>query len=152
MKKIFIFIFIAIFLMFNTLEAKVSITSHSYQKVIKKKNIKWVKATKVIPGNVLLYHNSLKNEDKTTATNLVIVNAIPKHMQYIEGSAKCKNKCRVRYSVDGGKTFHTSKKLFMGKGKKRHRAKASEYTSIKWIVNSLKGGKKTFVQYKAKLE
>ena len=150
MKKISIVL--ALFLFFSSLEAKVVITSHSYQKVIKKKNIKWVKATKVIPGSVLLYHNSLKNEDKTTATNLVIVNAIPTHMQYIKGSAKCKKKCRVNYSVDGGKTFHSSKKLFVGKGRKRHRAKASEYTTIKWVVNSLKGGKKTFVQYKARLE
>ena len=150
MKKISILI--AIFLMFSNLHAKVSITSFSYQKVKKNKRIKWVKASKVIPGTVLLYQNSLLNEDKVTAKKLVIVNAIPEQMRYIKGSAKCKKRCNVTFSVDGGKTFHKSKKLFVGKGKKRHRAKVSEYTTIRWVVNELKGGKKTFVQYKARLK
>lgn len=152
MKKLLISLSIAMSVMTIASQAEVTINSQSYQKVIKKKKAKWVKATKVIPGSVILYMNRLKNKGTQTAEKLTVVNAIPEHMQYIKGTAKCKSDCLVTYSVDGGKTFDKPKKLFVGKGKKRHRAKASEYTTIMWVVKKLKGGKKTTVQYKARLK
>ena len=135
-------------------QADVTITSTSYQKVVKKKKVKWVKATKVIPGSVILYVNSIANKNTQAAENLTVVNAVPKHMKYIKGTAKCKNKCTITYSVDGGKTFNKPKKLFVKdkKTKKRRYAKASEYTTIKWVVSTLGAGKKTAVQYRARLQ
>lgn len=152
MKKLFISLSLAMSVMAIAAQAEVTITSQSYQKVVKKKKAKWVKATKVVPGSVILYMNTLKNKGTQTAKKLTVVNAIPEHMQYVKGTAKCKTACRVTYSVDGGKTFNKPKKLFVGKGKKRHQAKASEYTTIMWVVNTLKGGKKTSVRYKARLK
>jgi len=152
MKKLMISALMASAIFTATVQAEVSIVSKSYQKVIKKKKATWVKATKVVPGSTVLYMNTLKNKGKETAEKLTVVNAVPEHMEYIKGTAVCKSKCDVRYSVNGGKTFGKPKSLYVGKGKKRHRAKASEYTTIMWVVNKLKGGKKTVVQYKARLK
>jgi len=157
MTKLFIVLGTIFSMMTVALQAEVTISSASYQQVIKKdksgKKVKqWVKATKVVPGTEVRYYNTLKNKGKDQAQKLVVVNAIPKHMQYIKGTAKCKSKCKITYSVDGGKTFNKPKKLFVGKGKKRHRAKASEYTTIQWVVDTLAGEEKTVVEYKARLE
>ena len=152
MKKLLISLSVLMSVMAIAAQAEVTITSQSYQKVLKKKKAKWVKATKVVPGSIILYMNTLKNKGTQTAEKLTVVNAIPKHMQYVKGTAKCKTTCTVTYSVDDGKTFYKPKKLFVGKGKNRHRAKASEYTTIMWVINKLKGGKKTIVQYKARLK
>lgn len=152
MKKLLTVSAIALAIMTMTVQAEVTISSQSYQKVVKKNKAKWVKAANVVPGSVVRYINTLKNKGKETAQNLVVVNTIPEHMEYINGTAVCQSKCNVTYSVDGGKTFAKPKKLFVGKGKKRHRASAKEYTTIKWVVAELNGGKKTTVEYKAKLQ
>ena len=154
MKKLLASVMIALAVMAVSVQAEVSITSQSYQKVIKKKKAKWVEATKIVPGTVVLYMNTLKNKGKKTAEKLAIVNAIPEHMMYLKGTSASKSKAKVTYSVDAGKTFNTPKKLYVKdkKTKKRRRAKASEYTTIMWVVDKLKGGKSTVVQYKAKLK
>ena len=154
MKKIWMSLFVVVTLCTLTAQAQVIIKSQSFQKIIKKKKTKWVKATKVIPGSVVLYVNTLKNKGKEKAKNLMVINNIPAHMNYVKGTAKCKSKCSVTYSVDGGKTFNKPKKLFVKdkKTKKVRRAKAKEYTTIKWVVAKLKGSKKTTVQYQARLQ
>ncbi len=154
MKKLLVALAILMTMFTVASQAQVTMKSQSFQKVIKKKKAKWVKAGKVIPGSVVLYVNTLKNKGKEIAQNLTVVNAIPEHMNYMEGTAKCQSKCNITYSVDGGKTFNRPKKLFVKdkKTRKRRRAKASEYTTIKWVVSKLKGGKKTTVQYKARLQ
>ena len=154
MKRILTVSVIALAIMTMTAQAKVTISSQSYQKVVKNKKAKWVQATKVVPGSVIRYINTLQNKGKEAAENLVVVNAVPEHMEYVKGTAVCQSKCNVTYSVDGGKTFAKSKKLFVKdkKTKKKRRANASEYTTIKWVVAKLNGAKKTTVEYKAKLK
>jgi uncharacterized repeat protein (TIGR01451 family) len=154
MKRLFASLVFIVTLVTVTAQAEVTIKSQSFQKVVKKKKTKWVKASKVIPGSVILYKNRLKNRGAQTAQNLTVINKVPEHMNYMKGTAKCKSKCKITYSVDGGKTFNKPKKLFVKdkKTKRSRKAKASEYTTIKWIVAKLKGGKKTTVQYKAKLQ
>jgi len=153
-KKLLISLTLLVSLFMVTAEAKVTISSQSYQKIVKKKKSKWVKATKVVPGSVVMYKNRLKNKGKSVAQNLTVVNAVPEHMEYLKGSARCKSQCDITYSVDGGKTFDTPKKLFVKdkRTKKMRRAQASEYTTIKWVVAKLKSGKKTTVEYKARLQ
>lgn len=154
MKRLMIQIGLTLALLSAAAQAEVTITSKSYQKVIKHKKAKWVKATKVVPGNVVLYINTVHNKGKETAKNLTVVNAVPEHMNYIKGSAKCKGRCDITFSIDGGKHFAKPSKLIVKdkKTKKRRRARASEYTTIKWVIPSLKGGQKTKVQYKARLQ
>lgn len=145
---------VALGMLITSVQADVTITSQSFQKVVKKKKAKWVKATKVVPGSVILYINTLKNKGKDAAQKLTIVNAVPEHMEYIKGTAISKSKVKVTYSVDNGKSFAKPNKLYVKdkKTKKRRRAKASDYTTIMWVVDSLKGGKTTNVQYRARLK
>ncbi len=154
MRNLFMTLGLLLSLGVSAVHAEVTITSKSYQKVIKKKKAKWVKATKVVPGNVVLYINTVANKGSENAKNLTVVNAVPEHMSYIKNSAKCKGKCDITFSIDGGKHFAKPSKLIVKdkKTKKRRRARASEYTTIKWVIPSLKGGKKTTVQYKARLQ
>ena len=144
MKKLIIAI-VVLLTTVTTIQAKVSVSSESYQKMGKK----WVKASKVVPGTKVMYINTLSNSGGSSATNLVLVNNIPKEMKYVANSAKCKGKCSITYSVDGGKTYNVPRKLYVKKGSRKVRARAADYTNIRWVVNTLKGGGKKTVQYNA---
>lgn len=142
---------IAIFVFFTTLttiEANVTVSTTSLQKIGKK----WVKTQKVIPGTKVKYINTLTNQGSTDANNLVVVNAIPKEMNYVANSAKCKGKCSISYSVDGGKSYNSPRKLYITKGSRKVRAKAEDYTNIKWIVAKLNGSTQKSVEYSAILK
>jgi len=139
------------------LQANVSISSASFQERAEvqsngEKKIVWVKASKVVPGTVIRYVNGLENSGDKAAEKLVINNPIPENMEYVASTAKCKSGCSVVYSVDGGKTFNTPSDLFVGEGKERHVAKASEYTNIRWVLDRLDAESKSSVEYKARLK
>ena len=134
-----------------TLEARVTVSSASYQQFIEHGKRKWVPTTKVIPGTIVLYINTISNKTAKIAKNLVIDNAIPKEMAYIRNSTKSKLRAKVRYSVNNGKSYNTPNRLYIKKRGKRVKAKASDYTNIRWIISKLNPNKKTVVQYRAKL-
>jgi uncharacterized repeat protein (TIGR01451 family) len=138
------------------LQANVSINSASFQKHVELKGgekvTTWIKASKVVPGTIIRYVNSLENSGTQTASKLVINNPIPANMEYVASTASCKSDCSVVYSVDGGKTFKEPSELFVGEGKERHVAKASEYTDIRWTVDALAATSQSSVEYKARLK
>jgi len=138
-------------------QANVSISSSSFQEQIKVdingvKVKEWVKAQKVVPGTLIRYVNALENAGQKTATKLVVKNPIPLNMEYVANSAACKSACELAYSIDGGKSFKNPSELYVGAGEKRHLAKASEYTDIMWIVDSLHGSTESSVEYQARLK
>jgi len=145
MKKLIIAI-VVLFATVTTAQAKVSVSSASYQKM----GNRWVKAAKVVPGTTVKYINTLSNRG-ATASNLTVVNAIPKEMKYIANSAKCKGKCTITYSVDGGKSYDRANRLYVKRGNQKVRAQAGDYTNIKWVVATLGGGSKKSVEYDAVL-
>jgi uncharacterized repeat protein (TIGR01451 family) len=137
MKKILGLVFILVLFV----EAKQSITlvSKSFKEVIElDKNgnrvVKLVEIKKILPKDVVVYKNFISNNGKKEAKNMVLNNPIPKHTEYIEGSAKCKNLCRILYSVDGGKVFDDASKLLIKDGDSSRVALAREYTNIRWIL------------------
>jgi len=73
-------------------------------------------------------------------------------MSYIRGSAKSKLRSNITYSIDNGKSYHKPNRLYIKKRGKRVRAKASDYTNIRWIIKRLKAKSITTVQYRAKLK
>jgi hypothetical protein len=79
-------------------------------------------------------------------------NPVPENMEYVANSAVCASDCSLSYSVDGGKNYGQSESLYMGVGEKRHLAKASEYTHIRWVLNSLGATSESSVEYKARLK
>jgi len=137
--------------------ANVSIQSASFQEHTTvnangEKVVEWVKASKVVPGTVIRYVNSLANSGIKSATKLVINNPIPENMEYVANTASCQSMCHISYSIDGGKTFKEASDLLVGVGQERHVAKASEYTNIRWVLNSLAATSKSAVMYNARLK
>jgi uncharacterized repeat protein (TIGR01451 family) len=143
--------------MMSMAQANVSINSASFQEQTKvdangKKVKEWVKASKVVPGTVIRYVNSLENSGEKSATKLVVNNPVPENMEYVANSASCESGCSISYSVDGGKTYKQPEELFLGVGEERHVAQASEYTDIRWVVDSLDATSQSTVEYKARLK
>ena len=144
-------------LLLTVVQANVSINSASFQEQISitssgEKVKTWVKASKVVPGTVIRYVNSLDNSGDIRADKLVVNNPVPENMEYVASSASCQTGCSLSYSVDGGKSYKKAEKLYVGVGKKRHLAKASEYTNIRWVLDRLEATSQSSVEYKARLK
>lgn len=143
--------------MATMLQANVSISSNSFQEKVHlgengQKTKAWVKADKIVPGTVIKYVNSLVNSGDKKASHLVVKNPIPKNMQYVANTAQCETTCKITYSVDHGATFHVAGALYVTEESGKRLAKASEYTDIMWVVDTLDAKTKSFVEYKAQLK
>ena len=148
---------IALLAIMSMAQADVSISSTSLQEKTKvsssgEKVKEWIKAEKVVPGTVIRYVNTLNNSGNTPATQLVVNNPIPKNMQYVANSAICATSCSVSYSIDSGKSYHRAEELYIGVAEERHLANTSEYTDIRWVVDSLSASSQSSVEYKARLK
>jgi uncharacterized repeat protein (TIGR01451 family) len=141
----------------------VSVTTQSYQEVVKtvkdkngkvKKVKKWVRASKVVPGTVVKYVDTVANNTKDPLTNLTIKNPINPHLTYVAGSAMSETNATILYSVDGGKHFDVPEKLYihdLKTGKKRL-AQPKEYNAIAWTIATVPPESNTTVAFKAKLK
>ncbi len=144
-------------LLLTMVQANVTINSASFQEQTKvspsgEKVKEWVKASKVVPGTVIRYVNTLDNSGDKPATKLVVNNPVPENMEYVANTASCQGSCVISYSVDGGKTYKQPEELFLGLGEDKHLAKAAEYTDIRWVVDSLGATSQSSVEYKARLK
>jgi len=144
-------------LLLTMVQANVSISSASFQEQTKitasgEKVKEWVKASKVVPGTVIRYVNSLENSGDKAATKLIVNNPVPENMEYVANSTSCAGACLVSYSVDGGEHYAQAEALYVGVGQERHLAKASEYTNIRWVLDSLDTSSQSSVEYKARLK
>lgn len=143
--------------MLHAKEGKVTLTSTSLKEsVVIDKNGNKVKklidTKKVLPGDTVVYENSVDNGKNEPVKNMVLNNPIPKEMAYLAGSAKCEKPCKILYSVDGGKVFDVPENLKIKRETGMHIARADEYTNVRWILNKpLAAHKKVTVSYKAKL-
>lgn len=139
-------------------QSALTLTTKSYKEIHEvnkkgEKQIKYVQAAKVLPGDIVMYKNTVNNQDNIPAKNMVLKNPIPEHTHYVADSAKCQGKCKIVYSVDGGKTYDIASKLMKKDGSKMRLAKASEYTNVKWILQeALKPQQKTYVSFKTQLQ
>ena len=110
-----------------------------------KEELKRVEASKVnvAPGDTVIFSVHYVNRGDKPAADVVISNPVPRHMAYVEKSAEGAG-ARIVFSVDGGKTYARADKLKVkGADGKARRAKASEYTHIRWILQKpiVEGGK-----------
>ena len=141
----------------------VSVTTQSYQEVIQKikgkngkiKTVKkWVRASKVVPGTMVKYIDTVSNHTKTPLANLAIKNPIDSHLTYVAESATSETNATILYSVDGGKHFDVPEKLMiqdLKTGKKRI-ASPKEYNAIQWTIASVPPESNTTVEFRAKLK
>jgi len=95
-----------------------------------------VAASRVLPGEELLFTVTYTNTGNQPAENITIINPVPEHMDYVLRSA-AGDDALVTFSIDGGESFATEQDLSVtdAQGTKRPAA-AEDYTHIRWIVGS----------------
>ena len=139
-------------------EAAVTLSTKSYKEVVQvdssgAKKVLFEEAKKVVPGDTVMYKNSITNNTNKDVNDMVLNNAIPKHTEYVADSAKCEKECDILFSVDGGKEFDKPENLMVNSGDKARLALPKEYTNVRWILTSaLDANSITDVSFKTKLQ
>jgi uncharacterized repeat protein (TIGR01451 family) len=101
----------------------------------------------------VIYTISASNTGTKPATDVVVTDPIPEHMDYVDGSASSEG-ARVTFSVDGGKTFAAKEKLQVrGQDGGTRAASATDFTHIRWqFEKPLAPGESRVVQFRARVE
>ena len=117
------------------------------------KEVKREAATKVVPGDHVIYTVEYKNVGEENADSVVINNPIPENMHYVPGTAEGIN-TEIIFSIDGGKSFDKAENLKVVDDEGNERpATAKDYTNIRWtLTTSVKSGEMGTVSYRAELE
>ena len=132
----------------------ISMQTAAFGEVVKTKAGKEIKVLKplekAIPGDVVTYVNTITNSSNNKAKSLSVVNAVPEHTNFVANSVKC-NDCTVLYSIDG-ENYKPASKLFIKDDGVKRLALATEYTHIKFTINSLNAKSETKVEFKTKIQ
>ncbi|MGI9289687.1 MAG: hypothetical protein ACR2QG_00260 [Gammaproteobacteria bacterium] len=112
-----------------------------------------VPATRVVPGEEILFTITYTNNGEEPAENIKITNPVPDYMDYMDGSAEGDN-TSITYSVDGGNNFDTPDNLTVSADDGTQRpAGAADYTHIRWTLNGdITPGSEGTVQFMARVE
>lgn len=132
--------------------AEVEVEAVSDKGEKEKKRVRAAEA-EVMPGDTVIFTNSFINDEAEAAENVVLTNAVPEHMIYVDFSAEGSD-AKIDFSVDGGKSYGAPADLQVkdDKGELR-RAKGADYTHIRWTIEkSVKPGSKGTVGFKAILK
>ncbi len=110
-------------------------------------------ASKVIPGDIVIYTVTFSNTGSEPAENVVITNPVPRHMEYVEGTAFGPG-ADISFSIDGGQSWGTPDELMVTAADGSQRpAMATEYTDIRWILrNTLQPGAQGFARFRTRLQ
>ncbi|MBA35878.1 MAG: hypothetical protein CMI14_10680 [Oleispira sp.] len=112
----------------------------------------WQKPDKLVPGERVGYQVEVNNQGTEPAADIVIVNPIPEHTEYVQDSAKGLG-TQIEFSVDNGKTFALPAQLFVEQNGERVQAQAADYTQVRWKLNQpLAAGDSLTVQYIVKIK
>ena len=111
-----------------------------------------VDASKVVPGDEVIYTVTFANTSDEPAGNVVITNPLADEMTYVVGSAFGPGSDIV-FSADGGKSFATPEDLFVTEAGVERLANADDYTHIRWLVNNeIVAGAQGMAQFRARLK
>jgi uncharacterized repeat protein (TIGR01451 family) len=108
-------------------------------------------ATKVVPGDNVVWQTTARNSCASAAANVVINQAVPEHMTLVADSA-AGAESRVLYSLDG-KSFVALADLTVTEadGSKRP-ARAEDVRHVRWMLNgSIGANQSVSVRYSARL-
>ncbi|MCP1335940.1 hypothetical protein [Futiania mangrovi] len=115
----------------NIPEKEVVTTNAQGEKVVTR-----VPATRVVPGEEVIYTIRYKNAGDKAAENIVVTSAVPEQMTYRDGTAEGAG-ATVLFSVDDGRTFGPWNTLFVkGPDGKDRQATAEDYTHIRFILTT----------------
>jgi len=114
---------------------------------------KRVPAAKVPPGVAVIYTLHADNKGSKPATDVVVTDPIPEHMDYVDGSATSDG-TKLTFSADGGKTWAAKDKLVIKeKGGATRAAAANEITHIRWqFEKPIAPGESRAVEFRARVE
>ena len=99
------------------------------------KGTRLVEAANAIPGDELIITITYTNQGPEPAENVVLVNPVPEHTEYLDQSAGGEGAV-ITFSVDGGNSFDAPGNLVVpGEDGKPRPAQAREYTHIRWAFN-----------------
>jgi uncharacterized repeat protein (TIGR01451 family) len=112
-----------------------------------------VPAAKVVPGTTVIYTLSARNASDKPATDVVVTNPIPEHVEYVDGSGSTNGE-RLSFSVDGGKTWGPKEQLKVkGADGAMRAALPADFTHIRWqFEKPLAPGESRAVSFRAKVE
>jgi uncharacterized repeat protein (TIGR01451 family) len=117
-----------------------------------KPRVTLVPATKVVPGDNVVWHTTASNSCPSAAANLVINQAVPEHMTLVPDSATGAES-RIVYSLDG-KAFLPLADLVVSEadGTKRP-ARAEDVRHVRWLLSgSIGANQSVSVRYSARLK
>ena len=117
------------------------------------KEIKREEASKVIPGEHVIYTIQYQNIGDAAASAVVINNPVPENMHYVPGTAEGDG-TDIVFSIDGGQSFDKPENLtVMDEDGNPRLATAKDYTHIRWsIADEIEAGKMGEVSYRAELK
>jgi len=116
--------------------------------------VKLVPATKVPPGDMVIYTLHATNTGEKPAADVVMTDPIPEHMEYVDGSVTVDGGAKVTFSVDGGKTFAAKESLKVrGEDGAMRAALPADFTHIRWqLAKPLAPGEARAVSFRARVE
>ena len=108
-----------------------------------------IPATKVVPGNEVVWTITAKNVCDKPTDNVVIANPVPEHMTYVADSAMGTG-TEITFSLDG-QDFKPAAALTTRNADGSSRpARPDEYRAVRWIYKaSFAPGATAFVRYRA---
>ena len=117
-----------------------------------KKEKRRVAATRVVPGDEVIYTIHYRNGSDEPAENVSITIPIARETTYVANSARGAG-TRITFSTDGGAHFAEPDHLLV-KSRDGHRrpATAADYTHVRWkFIEPLPAGASGAVSYRARL-
>jgi len=160
MKRNIYLVLIAL-LMSSSLSAEnngtVEIVSTSYQRVMVKDENgtlveTWPRATKVIPGTIVKYTDTIVNTTNDNITAVKVSNPINANLVYIADSAISEFNATILYSIDGGKSFDEPDNLKVVEGDHNRTAFPEEYNGVQWSVDEIPHDTNCTVEFRVKLK
>lgn len=111
-----------------------------------KKVVRLVPATRVTPGDAVIYQISYTNGGTKVAEDVVLTNPIPSGLEYVAGEG-------ASLSIDGAKNFGalTSLRVPLAAGGSRP-ATAKDITHLRWSLAAIKPGATGNVNFRARLK
>lgn len=95
-----------------------------------------VPVDKALPGDMVIFVNTITNNSDAAAENLAVKNPIPPDMLFVSGSATGE-KAIITFSVNGGASFDRPEKLMVaGTDGKPRLATPADYTDIRWLFST----------------
>lgn len=117
-----------------------------------KPRITLVPATKVVPGDLVVWQTTARNSCPNAAANMVINQAVPEHMTLVPEATGGAGS-RIVYSLDGRSFLPLAELMVRQADGTTRPARAEEVRHVRWLLDGSIGANQTVsVRYSARLQ